>query len=62
MVQRLLIERSAFTQGYETILPNDRPEANDPAVDFSLETIEEFPTALSGLWTIPAVFDSESKS
>lgn len=39
------------------ILPGDRPEANDPSVDLSLATIEEFPNALPGLWETPAIFD-----
>ncbi len=38
------------------ILPSDRPEANDPAVDCTIESIEELQTALPGLWDSPAVF------
>lgn len=39
------------------ILPDDRPEANDPAVDCSMETIEEILSALPGLWQTPARFE-----
>ena len=42
------------------ILPEDRPEVNDPAVDFSIATIEELPNALPGLWATPPVFDPTS--
>ena len=37
------------------ILPEDMPQASDPAVDASIATIEEMPTALSGLWNSPAL-------
>lgn len=39
------------------ILPEDRPEANDPAVDCSITTIEEFQSRLPGLWQDPPVFE-----
>ena len=38
------------------ILPEDAPEVTDSAVDISMETIEEFPQMLAGLWKTPAVF------
>jgi len=39
------------------ILPGDKPEANDPAVDCSMETIEEFAQLLPGLFRNPPVFE-----
>mmetsp|Transcript_27874 Transcript_27874/g.67522 ORF Transcript_27874/g.67522 Transcript_27874/m.67522 type:complete len:259 (+) Transcript_27874:164-940(+) len=39
------------------ILPEDRPEGNDPAVDCSMATIEEFQNRLPGLWSDPPVFE-----
>lgn len=39
------------------ILPGDAPEADDPAVDCSMGTIEEFQSRLPGLWATPPVFD-----
>lgn len=38
------------------ILPEDRPETSDPAVDCSLQTIHEFPSVLASLWETPATF------
>lgn len=39
------------------ILPSDRPQADHPAVDCSIEAIEDLPRALPGLWQSPAVFE-----
>jgi putative hydrolase of the HAD superfamily len=39
------------------ILPQDKPEATDPAVDCSMATIEEFQTKLPGLWKDPPTFE-----
>jgi putative hydrolase of the HAD superfamily len=39
------------------ILPEDKPEVSDPAVDCSMATIEEFRSKLSGLWETPAKFE-----
>jgi putative hydrolase of the HAD superfamily len=39
------------------ILPEDAPERTDPAVDCSMETIDDFFKILPGLWDTPAVFD-----
>jgi putative hydrolase of the HAD superfamily len=39
------------------LLPDDKPEVTDPAVDCSIGTIEELPSVLPGLWGTPAVFD-----
>lgn len=36
------------------ILSGDRPEIHDPAVDVSIETIEDLPVVLPGLWRTPA--------
>lgn len=41
------------------ILPGDKPEKTDQAVDCSLATIEELPDILPGLWGTPAVFDPQ---
>jgi putative hydrolase of the HAD superfamily len=41
----------------ERILQQDKPEATDPAVDCSMETIEEFPLRLPGLWKESPVFE-----
>jgi putative hydrolase of the HAD superfamily len=38
------------------MLPQDRPEPTDPAVDCSMATIEEFRAKLPGLWETPAKF------
>ena len=63
--------RSAKALGMKTVLitgksesgralPEDAPEVTDPAVDCSMETIEEFPKILPGLWeATPAVFESK---
>ncbi len=40
------------------ILPQDKPEVTDPAVDCSMATIDELPTRLPGLWMTPAVMES----
>ena len=39
------------------ILPEDKPEVSDPAVDCSMATIEEFRNKLPGLWETPAKFE-----
>jgi putative hydrolase of the HAD superfamily len=39
------------------ILPQDKPETTDAAVDCSMETIEEFPSRLPGLWNEHPVFE-----
>ncbi|KAL3909300.1 MAG: hypothetical protein SGARI_002671 [Bacillariaceae sp.] len=42
------------------ILPEDKPEVNDPAVDCSMATIEEFQSKLPGLWESTPVFDPKA--
>lgn len=44
------------------ILPEDKPETTDPAVDCSMETIEEFYRILPGLWETPGVFEPKLQS
>eukprot|EP00537_Pseudo-nitzschia_pungens_P006011 CAMPEP_0172362366 /NCGR_PEP_ID=MMETSP1060-20121228/5987_1 /TAXON_ID=37318 /ORGANISM="Pseudo-nitzschia pungens, Strain cf. cingulata" /LENGTH=357 /DNA_ID=CAMNT_0013084859 /DNA_START=69 /DNA_END=1142 /DNA_ORIENTATION=+ len=39
------------------ILPGDAPEADDPAVDLAVATVEEMVERLPGLWKDPPVFD-----
>ena len=39
------------------ILPEDKPEVNDPAVDISMETIDDFFDVLPGLLESEPVFD-----
>ena len=39
------------------ILPEDRPDASDPAVDCSIPTIEDLASVLPGLWQTPTVFE-----
>jgi hypothetical protein len=41
----------------DRILPEDRPEINDAAVDCSMATIEEFQVRLPGLWSDPPIFE-----
>lgn len=43
------------------ILPEDRPETSDAAVDASVATIDEFPSVFSKLWESPAIFEPNSK-
>ena len=40
-----------------TVLPENKPEVSDPAVDCSMQTIEEFAKILPGLWETPGVFE-----
>ena len=39
------------------ILPEDKPEVNDPSVDISMETIDDFFNVLPGLLESEPVFD-----
>jgi putative hydrolase of the HAD superfamily len=41
------------------ILPDDAPNVEDPAVDCSMEFVEEIRNALPGLWQSPAVFHAK---
>ena len=49
--------RSVHSDAAESTKPGDAPEKNDPAVDYSMEVIEKFRSALPGLWETPAVFN-----
>ena len=41
----------------EATKPGDAPVEDDPAVDVSIETVDELRTVLPGLWESPAVFE-----
>jgi putative hydrolase of the HAD superfamily len=45
------------TSEHGRILPEDRPEAGDPAVNCSMTSIDEITHVLPGLWQTPAVFE-----
>jgi putative hydrolase of the HAD superfamily len=48
--------RSDHSAAAEATKHGDAPEVTDPAVDCSMEVVEEFRTVLPGLWQTPAVF------
>eukprot|EP00934_Nitzschia_sp_Nitz4_P009299 Nitzschia sp. Nitz4//scaffold88_size82704//65480//66262//NITZ4_005305-RA/size82704-processed-gene-0.73-mRNA-1//-1//CDS//3329559533//9289//frame0 len=41
------------------LLPGDKPEVSDAAVDCSLGLIEDLPKVLPGLWATPPIFDPQ---
>lgn len=49
-------KRSSLADDAEETKPGDRPVADDPAVDVTINTIEELRGAIPGLWQSPATF------